>query len=455
MRDRSVYVELYNYLDMFVQTKEKDIYIQIVEKWSEKQVEDFVIKVWGLMPNDLFEKHSYYNFYANSTLAGAPYPCVALGCRLQNIANLSRFAALYADKILVPSMMDKYYENIERGEKINRFNLIEDIIIILELKPLVMAGIVGFFSSYVCLCSECLKKVVTREEELKIRLDEISGAICEETRKNIQCKLQRDSEGIAYLAITGAETLGFHEQTDILLRQENKKIKKLLKKSKEVVITTEMLTKMGIIDFLFEPLIQDIFRVQLNTYFSEGSYLTNRPYDATLISRIQNMGLHEDTIEHTRMIENSLFHKVPVIGDVAIEKIVKLRQTDGVAFDGYRSKMNAILDTFDTLDRKAIKDIQRDIIIPELDMMEQVIHRNRQALLKSVAQEVLVWGGSIGFGVFSGMIPIDYGSLIGIIGGASAISGVADKIRTSLSEEEIKSNSFYFLYKLQKEYKKR
>lgn len=53
------------------------------------------------------------------------------------------------------------------------------------------------------------------------------------------------------------------------------------------------------------------------------------------------------------------------------------------------------------------------------------------------------------------MIPIDYGSLIGIIGGASAISGVADKIRTSLSEEEIKSNSFYFLYKLQKEYKKR
>lgn len=186
-----------------------------------------------------------------------------------------------------------------------------------------------------------------------------------------------------------------------------------------------------------------------------SSYLTNRPYDATVISQIQNMGLSKEIIEHTRMIEAGLFHEIPVIGEVEMEKIVKLRQTDGEAFDGYRSKMNAILDAFDTLDRKALLDVQRDKIIPELDTMEQVIYRNKQALIKSVAQDVILLGGGIGLGIFSGMLSIDYSALVGFIGGMSAISNVADKVRKCISKEEIKSNSFYFLYELQKEYKRK
>jgi len=37
----------------------------------------------------------------------------------------------------------------------------------------------------------------------------------------------------------------------------------------------------------------------------------------------------------------------------------------------------------------------------------------------------------------------------------SAISNVADKIRKCFSREEIKLNSFYFLYELQREYKRK
>lgn len=454
VKNKSVYIELYDYLEGFEKIVTYDIYEQIVNEWSEEQVEEFTVNVFKLIPDDSFESRSYYNFYANSTLAGAPYPCSALKCRMKNVADLSRFAALYADQMLLPSPMDKHFEDIEMGRRVNRENLANDIIIILYLKPLVLAGIMGFFSSYICLCADCLKKIVTREEELQDKMQKITELMYKETEKSISCKLQRNLDGIAYIGVKGGEKLGFHEEIDILIYKENKAIRKLLKKSKEVIVTAEMMKDWGIINYLFEPLINDVFQAQINTSFVDSSYITNRPYDAMMISQIQSMGLSKEIIEHAKMVEAGLFHKIPLIGEVGIEEIVNLRQKDGAAFDGYRSKMNAILDEFEKLDRKAIMDIQRDLIIPELDAMEQTIYRNKKALIKSVAQDVLLLGGGLGIGVFSGMLPIDYSALVGIIGGMSAIANVVDKTRNSFSKNEIKSNSFYFLYKLQEEYKK-
>lgn len=152
-----------------------------------------------------------------------------------------------------------------------------------------------------------------------------------------------------------------------------------------------------------------------------------------MISELQSMGMSEDAIEHARLIEKGLFHKVPLIGEVQIEDIVNLREKDGEVFEGYRSKMNSILNTYDKLDRKTISDIQKDIILPELDTMEQVIYRNKKALIKSAAQDILLMGGGIGIGVFSGMLPIDYSAVVGIVGGLSAISSVAEKARKCFS----------------------
>lgn len=455
MRAKSLYVELYDYLEGFEQTEKIDIFEQIVKEWSEEQVEDFIMETFRRIPSDSFQKRSYYNFYANSTLAGAPFPCSAIECRMSNVADLLRFSALYADKMLLPSPIDKYVESIENGKRVNRMDLAGDVIIILMLKPLVLSGIIGFFSAYICLCEECLKKVITRENELQEKLLKISELMHKETSESISCNLSRDSNGIAYLAVRGAERLGFHEQIDILIYDENKKIKKLLKKSAEIKLTTKMMDDFGIIDYLFTPLIDDVFRAQINTSFLDSSYITNRPYDAMMISELQSMGMSEDAIEHARLIEKGLFHKVPLIGEVQIEDIVNLREKDGEVFEGYRSKMNSILNTYDKLDRKTILDIQKDIILPELDTMEQVIYRNKKALIKSAAQDILLMGGGIGIGVFSGMLPIDYSAVVGIVGGLSAISSVAEKARKCFSNDEIKSNNFYFLYELQKEYKKR
>ena len=91
MSDKSLYAELYDYLEGFEQTERIDIFEQIVNEWSEEQVEDFIMETFRRIPSDSFQKRSYYNFYANSTLAGAPFPCSAIECRMSNVADLLRF----------------------------------------------------------------------------------------------------------------------------------------------------------------------------------------------------------------------------------------------------------------------------------------------------------------------------------------------------------------------------
>ena len=60
VKNRGLYCELYDYLEGFDQIDEKEIYKQILDEWSENQVEEFVASVFKLIPNDYFQDASYY-----------------------------------------------------------------------------------------------------------------------------------------------------------------------------------------------------------------------------------------------------------------------------------------------------------------------------------------------------------------------------------------------------------
>lgn len=124
-----LYSQLYEYLDGFTALDIDDIFNQIIYEWTNEQVEAFVGKLFLEIKMDYFENPSYFNFYANSTLGGAAYPCSALECRLNNLDNLLRFSALYADKVLIQSPIDAHYERLESDKDIDRVSLATDIIL--------------------------------------------------------------------------------------------------------------------------------------------------------------------------------------------------------------------------------------------------------------------------------------------------------------------------------------
>jgi hypothetical protein len=445
------YSELYEYLDAFSEKTEQDI-VEEIDNWKDEQANALVETLFELIKNDYFEKPSFFNMYSNSTLAGGRYPCFSAECRLNNVNNLIRYASLYADKVLVPSPFDTPFEKLERGERINRYDLAIDILILLKLKPLVLAGIIGFFSSYICLCNDCLKKIIKKEENVEKELKKIETLINKECAQNIKCYLLRDRSGIAYFSIEGAEKYGYHEQTEILMLEESVEVKRLLKKSngEAVDISIQQLKQFGLVSHLLQPAIEDIFQAQINTSFIDSSYITNRISDIEIMEQLNEK--KTNSINDTKVISNNIFHNVPLIGNANIDDIIYLRQKDGESFDIYRDSINKLLRTYNTLDRYSILEVQRDIIDPELHKIKSVIKRNKNKILKSTAIDACLLSAGVGIGIFSGILPIDYSAVMGVIGGIPTIKNIVSNV--AKGTPEIKNNNFYFLYELEKKTEK-
>ncbi len=443
-----IYSELYEYLDAFSESTDENIVKSIMNDWNNNQIESFVGTLFQLVKMDFFEKPSFFNFYSNSTLAGGSYPCAAAECRLRNLDSFTRYASLYADKVLIPSPIDTFIEDVERGNQINKMELAISILIILRLKPLVLAGIVGFFSTYICLCQNCLEKVVKKEENIEKQLKAIESFMNLECASNIKCFLSRDNQGSAYFSITGAEKYGYHELTDIIMLKESRRVKNMLKKSngKVIEITSKQLNEFGIVNHLLQPAINDIFQAQINTSFTDSSYITDRLFDIQVMEHLNIQNINGGP----KVITNDLFHKVPLIGNADINDIIDLRKKDGEAFLVYRDNINKILKTNDILDSKVMMDIQRDYINPELHEIKRTIKNNRNGILKSTVKDVFLLSAGVGVGIFTGILPIDYAAVMGVIGGIPTISNITSSIVKGASDDSVKNNKFYFLYELEK-----
>ena len=59
-----LYSQLYEYLDGFTALGIDDIFNQIINEWTNEQVEVFVGKLFLEIKMDYFENPSYFNFYA-------------------------------------------------------------------------------------------------------------------------------------------------------------------------------------------------------------------------------------------------------------------------------------------------------------------------------------------------------------------------------------------------------
>ena len=109
---------------------------------------------------------------------------------------------------------------------------------------------------------------------------------------------------------------------------------------------------------------------------------------------------------------------------------------------------------FKKLDRKAITEIQRDIINPELHSIERTISSNRSSLLKAAGRDVILTGLGVGIGLFSGILPFDYAAVLGVMGGIPTLSNILSNIGKGNSKGCVSNNNFYFLFKLEDKYKR-
>ena len=107
---------------------------------------------------------STFNFTPSSSLSGVSYCCSSLKCRLQRINKISTFAAMYSDKLIIPSFIlyfsEKSLPKTNKGIESMKRKIAHNIHALLEYKPLIDSGILVLTYDRSGFCADCFSKQV-------------------------------------------------------------------------------------------------------------------------------------------------------------------------------------------------------------------------------------------------------------------------------------------------------
>lgn len=414
-----------------------------IQKWSFEDLSDFAATCTRHLPYAQEPSVSVFDFISNSQLSGGISPCSSLACRLEHVESLARFAALYAERIVIQNPFDRYLEVTEFNERMI-LHLINDIRIIFYLKPLIEAKIISFAINVGHFCKDCYKKHTNEPDEFDIKVDEARLLIEKIYSKDAKFTIRPYNE--EYIIEIDAPKELIHSR-GLGFKSLPKKLKKFTDITKPYKFTSKDLIETELLSHFSSPIIEDMLLQNWYSRIYNSNYITDRDIDFNILPIINDENVN---IQHS-VVSKSFSHYVPVLGDVQLSKLVKLREEEGPSFQVYRDAVSNALQLTGNASSKDIRQAFNDIIRPELNNIELTIRNSRRLLWDSLKKEVLFFSGFISIGLYSGLLPPDVSQVVTALGGSAAAFELMKKT-TGLVQEphDIRNNKYYFLWKVKK-----
>ena len=161
----------------------------ILAGWEPTKIGDFCLEISERLPRPTCIPKSPFSFMGNSSLGGDSLPCSAPYCRMNTVDSMARFAAVYADAVILPDQFDELHEGI--GTKYLE-NFCMDVAIhvhILQyLRPLIEDGLITFGrTAHRHHCTSCYAKAVG-ESSVEYR-DKLTASL-----RFLEARYQREIE---------------------------------------------------------------------------------------------------------------------------------------------------------------------------------------------------------------------------------------------------------------------
>jgi len=433
---------LFKYLNWHVKRNLAD---NIQSKWNEAELRKFVEKLDQLIRSTSIRDKSYFTFHANTTLTGEPEPCSNIECRIRNADKMSRFSALYADKVLYQSPFDKH---LISNMPINRYFLLGDIFVLLYNKPLVTSGIIEYISDHMTVCYDCREALIKKEKDFYEKFKSVRYILNNECLNNIKCNLHI-SQDKTIISIDGAGKYDHHKNISIGVEKLPPIIEKLRNHhtNQIVPLSKAEIKELDIPNLLLSRTYEDLSLHKILCSKYGFSYITDSNIDIQAINLMQT----DDILEVSNNLFNSLSHTIPYLTEASIENIVTLRMKEAESFNVYRDNLNKILSGKTILSENECKDIQRDIIQPSINSIKFDINKNKKLLLGSIKKDVAFWTTTLSIGLFGGFIEPNTTALLGALGGLKTIKESLDCILDygiGNGDSIARNNEFYFLWRL-------
>ncbi len=398
--------------------------------------------------DDLVDGTSHhYNFVSNKSLSGGISGCGEIECRLKRAEQLAKFAALYADIILINNPFELYLEYASFNNTL-RTNLLNDIIILWYFKPLINKGIIRFSQNSHQFCMECLNrfskgKFYNYENKVK----KARQFLVNEYLRNVEYYFISNSKH-GYLEIIGPEELVEHGTRYVLFSEytpkEFLKYKSLDLRNK---IDNKTLLKSEFLSFSIKEELNEYALQEWYTKNFDYYYLTNREIETKLIHNIND----EFVNAYNEYLYDALSHELPIFNGIDINDTIKIRENDKESFNLYRNSMKTLMKEITVNGTYNVKEAFMDIVNPEITKINISVKESQKTILKNIGKNMIIIPGLIYIGLNSGLLPDNIKDISSYIGGFELARGTIKDISELFSKpQNLRENPYYFLYKLNK-----
>lgn len=425
--------------------------VPTIRDWDVSKIGDFCLEVSRQLPRRQTTSQSVFSFIGNASLGGYPSPCANPSCRIESVDSIARFAALYANVVLLPDPFAEIHDNVPAMPEQKIWSCIDiatHIRILNLLEPLLEEGIVGYADTlHHRLCTECYAKAIGEvTSTYSERLVTIKSLIRKKFLDGVTVEVIEASGSINY-HISGPDEIlphgGFFKPAHKLPKNLNGR-----RSNTPFKLTRRQISFYGIVDSDISEIIDDIVRQNYYTNMCGTSYLTHRDLDLEVIRSFE--GSSKPRV--TSPVSPTIFsHFLPIIGEVSLEKVVRLRRAEGAAFELYRDAISKALRKNKKMPLRQQVEFFDDIVRPEIAKIDSAVRRSRKLLVKSLTQDMIVATGAIGIGLFSGLLPPEIGAAAVGLGSLHYSPQFVKKLTELCAEPKKAAESrYYFLWKAKK-----
>jgi hypothetical protein len=416
-----------------------------VEEVSEENLIDLINGLSDLIPDKASIVDSPFQFVANSSMAGGKSPCRATACRLDKVAALSQFAALYAEKVLIPRPFDDLSGLEPDGiDGDVREDINARILIIHFLRPLLDQGLIGFVSN-THYCMDCYSQQLGDVAgEFRAKFEAIYDYLIDLYSKDVNYRLV-EHDGFHLVEIEGPENLIEHRSAALFLDDDSKLVKAIGKFGNKTITAAESI-EYGFASDLAGEIMNDLIIHNWHAVQDGSNYITSRAIDENVFGRVRG----DSSNQLNQTINKALSHSLPILNGVSLDKLVRLRVNEGESFQVYRDALSNTL-TNKHLSLAEFEQAFSDVVRPEINKINLSIKNSRKLLADSVRQDIVLGAGFVSLGLFGGFLPPNIGELVAALGGYQYASDLIGNVNSLTKEPEgISDEQFYFLWKANK-----
>ncbi len=416
---------------------------------------------------DMPRENSIFSHSASISLSGGRSPCSEAECRIDRANQLAQFAALYSDRVYIRNFFADYIEspynllpiNLEQ-ELFFKTHFYNDLLVLNHLRPLIEKGkIIPITPPNYCL--DCLT-IDTFGKEASKRFLSAVNHIERRYRKNISARFLYQNGNFS-IEIDGPDNLiehGFiswHFRNDPDLFSDTPSLLKKVMSSKRVELLPKDIKALGLDKkYSWDVLSNILFELSI-AQISNTVFLTERNIDIEFLRKISPAPEIE---ERNQIIQDNLSCMMPFIQGISPAKLLELREKEEDAFILFRQGLNTAVKEYKnqkgSFTKKDAVAIYGEYLEPQLVRIDQKVKQAKRHLIKGAGVKVFSYASAISLGIYTGFLQKDLASIASTLGLANILAELTQSVlNDSDTEESIRNESMYFLWKVRQQSKQK